>query len=149
MGAKKIMESLTKKIISNDFDFIVANFANPHLVSQSGDREATIKAIEAVDKCLGKIIKNVLAKEGVVVITADHGQAEDLPAALIGQPSLNPVPFILVANQWEGRNIGRLDTLDHDLSLIEPAGELLDVAPTILKIMGLAQPPEMIGRSLI
>ncbi|MFH1173326.1 MAG: hypothetical protein V1692_02240 [bacterium] len=150
LAAKAVAKSLVKRIINDNFDFLAANFANPHLVANSHDRAATVKAIEVVDKCLGKIIKSILAKDGILLVTADHGRAEELGA---DHPSLfplaNPVPLIIVANNYEGRNFGHLETPNGDLSLLEPAGELIDIAPTILKIMGLAQPTEMKGHSLI
>jgi len=151
LAANKIARILIKRIINDQFDFLVANFANPHLVAKTGNKPATARAIETIDKHLGKIVKNVLAKEGAVIITADHGRAEAVDNLGFGRDycPINPVPFLVIHSQLEGRNIGQLDTLESDLSLIEPSGDLLDIAPTILKIMNLPQPKEMIGKSLI
>lgn len=150
LAAKEVAKVLVKRIINDQYDFMAANFANPHLVAKSCDQLATIKAIEVVDKCLGKIIKSVLSKDGVLVVTADHGQAEELGKLENSLfPSFNPVPLVVAANNYKGRNFGLQDTPNYDLSLLEPVGELIDIAPTILRIMGLAQPPEMKGRPLI
>ncbi len=145
MSARKITDEAISGIKDNQFDFIAVNFANPDVLSRTGNKAATIKAIEIVDKCLGRLAKAVLRKEDILLIIADHGRAEDLADFELA----NPVPFLIVGNQWEGRNAGRVNVLNGDLSLLEPIGELIDAAPTILKIMGLAQPAEMKGRPLI
>jgi 2,3-bisphosphoglycerate-independent phosphoglycerate mutase len=153
MSAPKVMDEVIKAIESNKYDFIVLNFANADMVSHTGDLKATIRACETVDKCLGKIVKLVLSKNGVVLISADHGNAEELQNIQTGEidkeHSTNPVPLIIIGNEWEGKTLGTSDVIGSDLSLVTPAGVLSDVAPTILKIMGVKKPKEMTGTSLI
>jgi 2,3-bisphosphoglycerate-independent phosphoglycerate mutase len=94
-----------------------------------------------------------LSKNGVVLVTADHGNAEELQNIKTGEidkeHSTNPVPLIIIGNEWEGKNVGMPDTVGGDLSLVQPSGILADVAPTILKIMNLKKPEDMTGTSLI
>ncbi len=153
MSAFKVTDNLIKAISENKYDFIVVNFANPDMVAHTGNLKATIKACEVCDKCLGKIVPLILSKNGVVLITADHGNTEELQNIQTGkvdkEHSTNPVPFIIIGDQFEGKNIGLPDSLGNDLSLFTPAGVLSDVAPTILKIMDIKKPEEMTGTSLI
>ena len=153
MSAFKVTDEILKAIESNKYDFMVINFANADMVSHSGDLKATINACETIDKCLGKIVKLVLSKNGAVLISADHGNAEELQNIQTGEidkeHSTNPVPLIIIGNQWEGKNVGLPDAVGGDLSLMTSAGVLADIAPTILKIMGVKKPPEMTGTSLI
>jgi 2,3-bisphosphoglycerate-independent phosphoglycerate mutase len=131
----------------------VCNFANTDIVAHTGNLRATIEAVEVVDKCVGKIVNLILGKDGVVFITADHGNAEELQNIKTGEidkeHSTNPVPFIIIGNKWEGKNLGLPDNVGNDLSLITPSGVLADVAPTILKVMGLKEPKDMTGTPLI
>lgn len=148
---------LTKKVIlainDNKYDFIVLNFANADMVAHTGDFAATKKAIETIDTSLGQIAEAVLAKSGVLIFTADHGNAEELinlkTGAIDKEHSTNPVPFILVGKQFEGQNLGFPESPSGDLSLVAPIGILADVAPTILKILELPEPPDMSGAPLI
>lgn len=153
MAAPKITEQLLKIIAENKYDFIAVNYANPDLVSHTGNLKATIKACQTIDKALGKLVPLVLSKNGLVIITADHGNAEELQNIQTGEinttHSTNPVPFIVISNKLEGKNIGMPDSLGSDLSLVKPAGTLADIAPTILKIMDIDKPEEMTGKSLI
>ncbi|MEA3464220.1 MAG: 2,3-bisphosphoglycerate-independent phosphoglycerate mutase [Patescibacteria group bacterium] len=153
MSAFIIAEKLVKAIKEEKYDFIFVNFANPDMVGHTGNIQAAIKAIETVDKCLGKVVKACLDKDGVILVTADHGNAEvmfNMQTGMIDKEhTANPVPFIVVGRQFEGHNLGRQDTPSGDLSLVQPQGILSDVAPTVLKIMGLPKPKEMTGRSLI
>ncbi len=153
MSALEITKKLLKVIEENKYDFIAANFANADMVGHSGLMKPTIKALEVIDKSLGQITDLVLAKGGVVMITADHGNAEELINLQTGEidkeHSNNPVPFIVVGKEWEGQQFTGQDAIGGDLSLIKPVGLLSDVAPSILKVMGLEQPLEMTGRSLI
>jgi len=153
MSAIPITDKILKVVQENEYDFIVVNFANADMIGHTGNIQAAVKGIEIVDKCLGKIIKSVLSKKGVVLITADHGNAEVMFNMQTGQidkeHTANPVPFIVVGEQFEGHSIGKQDSPGVDLSLMQPQGVLSDIAPTILKIMGLPQPKEMTGRSLI
>ena len=153
MSAYQITDRVLKEIRENKYDFIVLNFAGPDMVGHTGNLEATVKSCEVTDECLGKLAETVLARDGVLVITADHGNAEELlnlqTVAVDKEHSTNPVPFIVIAKAYEGKSLDLPEGIGADLSLITPSGMLADVAPTLLKIMGLPQPAEMTGRSLI
>jgi 2,3-bisphosphoglycerate-independent phosphoglycerate mutase len=153
MSAREVTDKLIKAVEDDIYDFIVVNYANADMVGHTGNIKAAVKAVEAVDECLGRLVKSVLAKNGCLVITADHGNAEAEFNMLTGninkEHSTNPVPFIIVGKDFEGKSIGFSDAPGGDLSLVKPQGILSDIAPTILKIIGLPQPPEMSGRSLI
>jgi len=153
MSAKEITSKVIKKINSEIYDFIVINFANPDMVGHTGNINATIKAIEVVDKCVKKIVDNVLAKNGALIVTADHGNAESMIDMQTGsidkEHTTYPAPFIVVSNDLEGKNAGKEDNISNDLSILTPAGILADVAPTVLKLMALEKPAEMTGQSLI
>lgn len=136
MSAYEVAESTVKQIESDQFDVIVLNFANPDMVGHSGKLEPTIRAVEATDECLGKVVEAVLAKGGIAVITADHGNA-DMMMQEDGSPhtahTTNPVPFIIT-----DRNVRLRD-----------GGILADIAPTVLDLLQLEKPAEMSGESLI
>lgn len=153
MSAPEITKRLLEVIKDDKYDFILVNYANADMVGHTGNIEAAIKAVETVDKCLDKLVKSVLSKDGVLVITADHGNAEIMFNMQTGQidkeHSNTPVPFILVGKEFLGKNFGWANTPTNDLSLLEPQGVLSDVAPTVLKIMGIKQPKNMTGVSLI
>ena len=153
MSALEITDQVFKAIEQDGYDFILINFANSDMVGHSGNLSATIKAVEIVDKCVGKIVKAVLARGGLLFITADHGNAEGLFNMQTGmidkEHSANPVPFLIIGQEYEGKSLSLPEAPGGDLSLVQPQGLLSDVAPTILKVMGLEKPPEMTGRSLI
>lgn len=153
MSAKEITKKTIDAIMADKYDFIVLNFANGDMVAHTGDLQASIKAVEVVDDCVKQIIEVVLAKDGVAFITADHGNAEELLNLQTGEVdkehSTYPVPFIVVGKQYEGKTGGAADAPGADLSLTQPSGILSDIAPTILKVMNIEQPPEMTGQSLI
>lgn len=153
MSASEVVKKIVDYIEQDKYDFILVNFANPDMVGHSGNLGATVKAVEVVDQCLGKIVKTALSKGGVVLVTADHGNAEskfNMQTGMIDKEhTANPVPFIIVGKQFEGYNSGTKDAPGGDLSLLQPQGILSDIAPTILKIMGLPKPKEMTGISLI
>ena len=135
MSAYEVAEACVAEINKEIHDAIVLNFANPDMVGHSGMLEPTIKAIEAVDECLGQVVESILAKGGTSVIIADHGNAEVMEVDGIPHTAhtINPVPFIVTKE-----NV----TLRHDASLC-------DVAPTLLKLLGIEQPVEMTGKSVI
>ncbi len=137
MSAAGIAEEVVKGIKRGDFGVIVVNFANADMVGHSGKLEATIKAVEAVDECLGKIFQALQDAGGAWLITADHGNAETM-VNTDGSPhtyhTTNPVPFICVTDNAAVR-------LRND-------GALQDIAPTLLGLLGLPQPKEMKGRDL-
>ncbi|GIO87422.1 2,3-bisphosphoglycerate-independent phosphoglycerate mutase [Paenibacillus faecis] len=136
MSAYEVAEACVKEIEADKHDAIILNFANPDMVGHSGMLEPTKKAVEVTDECVGKVVDAVKAKGGVVVIIADHGNA-DMVFDENGRPftahTTNPVPFIVT---------------DENVILRE-SGILADVAPTLLDLMGLPQPPEMTGQSMI
>ena len=140
MSAAGIADHVVKAVTHGDFDAIVMNFANADMVGHSGQLEATIKAVEAVDECLGRIYQamNQLAAPGAWVITADHGNAETMIDPKTGGPhtyhTTNPVPFVLVSSDANARLRGD--------------GSLRDIAPTLLALLGYPPPAEMTGRDL-
>ncbi len=152
MAAQEICDAVVKAILSEKYDFIVLNFANADMVAHTGNEAATIRAVEFLDARLGDIADAVLAKEGMLVITADHGNAEVLLNVQTGEidkeHNTSPVPFLAIASSLRGKSAGGADAVGGDLSLLTPAGVLGDVAPTMLKIMELPIPAEMTGRPL-
>jgi 2,3-bisphosphoglycerate-independent phosphoglycerate mutase len=139
MSARQVTEALVKKFSSEDISLVIANFANADMVGHTGNFEASIKACEVIDECLGKVVDAALSKNGRVVITADHGNIEQLIDYDTGMPhtahTINRVPMILVDEQ---RKQSRLEE-----------GTAIDVAPTVLHLLGVPQPEEMTGHSLI
>lgn len=149
MSTREIKDRVVQEILTKKYKLIVINLANVDMVGHTGNLKAAVKAVETVDEALKDIVHATLDMNGVVVITADHGNAEEMmnvqTGDIIKEHSSNPVPFILIGKQWEGQN-----TLQsHDLSRLRPVGMLADVAPTILQILGMDRPAEMTGRSLI
>ncbi len=153
MSALEITKTLLEKIDENIYDFILVNFANADMIGHTGNIKAAVIGVETVDECLGRIVKKVLKYDGLVLITADHGNAEIMFNMQSGQidkeHTSNPVPFILVGNDYRGKNFEWQKTPVSDLSLINPQGILPDVAPTILKILNIKKPKEMTGFSII
>jgi len=151
MSCRKITERLISEINTGKYDFCVVNYANADMVGHTGVFPAIIKAIEAVDECLGQLVAAVLDIDGALVITADHGNAEekiDLQTGfIIKEHSTNPVPLIIVAKEWENHPTAL--ALGNDLSSLTPIGLLSDVAPTVLALMGLEKPKEMTGQNLL
>lgn len=149
MNAWGIVKEVKRALSKSKYHFVMLNFANPDMVGHTGNLEATIKACEVVDGAIGEIAKEVLARDGVLLITADHGNAEELLAydtlsyffttrdgTTETGHSNNPVPFFIISNQLKNKNT----TL--------PQGKLADVAPTILDILNIAKPDLMTGKSL-
>ncbi|MFC1787648.1 2,3-bisphosphoglycerate-independent phosphoglycerate mutase [Patescibacteria group bacterium] len=153
MSARELTNRLIKELKTDQYDFVVINFANPDMVAHTGNLPASIKAVEVVDECLGKITSEVLKRDGVLIITADHGNAEELlnlrTQDMDKEHATNPVPFIVIGNQYEGQPSPSGEVPDGDLSLVPPIGMLADVAPTVISIMGLEQPPQMTGQPLL
>jgi 2,3-bisphosphoglycerate-independent phosphoglycerate mutase len=141
MSSIELTQTLIERVNTNLYDFIVVNFANPDMVGHTGNLEAGIKACEYADQNIGKIIEAVDKYNGVVIVTADHGNVEEMINLTTGgidtEHSTNPVPLIVHGHQFA--------SLPHNL----PRGILADVAPTILKIMGIKKPDTMSGQSLI
>jgi 2,3-bisphosphoglycerate-independent phosphoglycerate mutase len=140
MSAAGIADAVIHAVEKGRFDAIIMNFANADMVGHSGKLEATIKAVETVDECLGRIYQALrdLHSRPAWIITADHGNAETMIDPVTGGPhtyhTTNPVPFILVSDN--GRAAPR------------PGGSLRDIAPTMLEILGVPEPEEMTGRDL-
>ena len=153
MSAPEITKEVVRAIEADDYDVIFVNYANADMVGHTADFEATVRGIEAIDKALGAIADHVLAKDGVLIITADHGNAEEMTnihtQATDKTHSTNNIPFLIVANKFRGQAGLGGDPPNGDLSLINPVGMLADVAPTVLNILEIKQPPEMTGRSLM
>lgn len=135
MSAYEVTERLIEELNKDQYGFIVLNFANGDMVGHTGDFNATIKALETVDSCLGKIINAIDSKSGTIIVTADHGNSDEMldkEGHILTTHSLNKVPFIINRK---------------DIKLKE--GKLADIAPTILKLMNLPIPEEMTGNILI
>ena len=149
MSAREITDALIEAL--PQYDFILVNFANADMVGHTGNFEATAKAIEVLDECLGRIRDKILQLGGVLVITADHGNSEEKRYRLTGEKrtkhSSNPVPFYLVASQFRHKTPRTAQEIQERLGQIE--GVLSDVAPTILDLMGLSVPSEMTGINLL
>ncbi len=126
-------------IKSDKYDVIIINFANPDMVGHTGVEAAAIQAIEAVDECVGKAVDAIKEVDGQMFICADHGNAEQLIDYETKQPftahTINPVPFILVNYD--------------DAYTLREGGCLADIAPTLIEMMGMTQPEEMTGKSLL
>ena len=137
MSAYEVTDKLLEAIDKDKYDVIILNYANPDMVGHTGNLQAAIKALEAIDECVGKVIEKIEEKKGVLLITADHGNIEQMIDYKTGEPhtahTTNPVPLIIVG-------------LDN-ISLKE--GKLADLTPTMLDIMNLEKPEEMTGESLI
>jgi 2,3-bisphosphoglycerate-independent phosphoglycerate mutase len=140
MSAKEVCEKVLARIASHDDDFILVNFANADMVGHTGVIEAAIVAAETVDRQVARLCDAVLAKGGAALVTADHGNSEQMRDPITGEPhtahTLNPVPLIL------------LDETRRNVRM-RSCGALCDVAPTALELFGIEQPAEMTGRSLI
>ncbi len=153
MSAFALTKEVVKAIDKKEYDLVVVNYANADMVGHTGNRDATIKACEAVDKCLGDVVEHTLALGGVAVVTADHGNAEEVLNLQTGEMdkehSTNPVPLLVIGRDFLGQAGPEGDPPEGDLSLLPPVGVLADVAPTVLKLMGLEKPPEMTGTPLV
>ncbi len=152
MSALEVTAKLTKTIMQEKHDFFLVNFANPDMVGHTGDVKATIKAIETVDYCIGQIIDLVLSKGGNCIITADHGNCEELRNLQTGEiskdHSTNPVPCIIIGRDFQGKSNPESQLIGNDLSLLRPVGLLSDVPTTILKLMEIEPPRYMTGQPL-
>lgn len=139
MSAYEVCDKLCEAIRSQEYDVIIINFANPDMVGHTGVESAAIKAVEAVDECVGKAVAAIKEVNGQMFICADHGNAEQLVDYTTGEPftahTTNPVPFILV-------------NADPAYTLRE-GGRLADIIPTLIELMGMEQPAEMTGKSLL
>jgi 2,3-bisphosphoglycerate-independent phosphoglycerate mutase len=139
MSAEGVADAVVKAIEKGTFDFIIVNFANADMVGHSGKLEAAIRAVEAVDACLGRIYALLRRRAGAMLITADHGNAEMMIDPVTGGPhtyhTTNPVPFLVVSPNGRG-------------FALREGGSLRDIAPTLLGMAGIPPPAEMTGRDL-
>ena len=139
MSAYEVTEKVIEAIKQDKYDNIILNYANPDMVGHTGSLEAAIKAVETIDECVGKVVKLVEEKKGNILITADHGNAEQMIDHKTGEPhtahTTNPVPLILVTS--------------NDKLKLKSGGKLADLAPTMLDLMNLKKPVEMTGNSLL
>ena len=139
MSARPVTEALVKYLREQDVGMVIANYANADMVGHTGNFEASVKAVEVIDECLGKVVDAVLDKKGKAIITADHGNIEQLIDYDTGMPhtahTTNLVPVILIDE-------------DHRKCRLHQ-GTAIDVAPTVMQLLGLPLPAEMTGRSLI
>jgi 2,3-bisphosphoglycerate-independent phosphoglycerate mutase len=153
MSAYAIADRIVQEVGRGNYDVILGNFANADMVGHTGNLQSTIRAVEVIDECLGKIVHAVLAEGGAVLITADHGNAEEVlnlqTHDMDKEHSTNPVPFWIIAQEFEGKAGISGDVPEGDLSLLPPVGMLADVAPTLLALVGVTQPPDMTGTSLL
>lgn len=137
MNAIKLTDNLVEAIESGKYDVIICNYANPDMVGHSGNFHAAVKAIETIDDCLSRLMIAIEKSGGEMLVTADHGNAEMMFNIETGQPhtahTTNPVPFVYFGREAK----------------MESTGALSDVAPTLLYLMGIEQPTEMTGRSLV
>jgi 2,3-bisphosphoglycerate-independent phosphoglycerate mutase len=138
MSAYELTDEVIRRLVTDEYDMFILNFANPDMVGHTGVFEAAKKAVEVVDECMGRVVDKILEKDGTVFITADHGNAEQMIDYSTGEPmtahTTDPVPFLFVANNAAEMRSG---------------GVLADIAPTMLKVMGLEVPIEMTGKTLI
>jgi 2,3-bisphosphoglycerate-independent phosphoglycerate mutase len=136
MSAYEVTDRVIEEIEKDKYDFILINYANPDMVGHTGIMEAAVKACEVVDECISKVIPKILEKGGVVLLTADHGNADQMVDTETGKPhtahTSNPVPLIVAG-------LGNVSLKN---------GALCDIAPTVLKIMGIQKPEEMTGQPL-
>ncbi len=138
MSAPEVTDKFLEAIKSGRYKVIIMNYANSDMVGHTGDMQATVKALETVDNCVGKVVQSVLDRDGTVLITADHGNAEEMVDSeghIVTAHTTNPVPFIYVSRDAEGARLRE--------------GSLRDIAPTILKLLGIPKPSEMTGDTLI
>ena len=138
MSAYELADKVVERIRTYDDNFLIINFANPDMVGHTGVISATKKAVEAVDECAGRLVRAMLDKGGAAIVTADHGNAEQMVNLITGEPhtyhTINPVSLFVIADRYFE---------------LHPRGKLADVAPTILHLLGLEPPPDMTGHSLI
>ena len=139
MSAYEVTDKVCEALENDKYDVVILNFANTDMVGHTGSLQAAIKAVEAVDECVGRIVKIIEEKQGNLLITADHGNAEQMIDYKTGEPhtahTTNPVPIILVTANKEYK--------------LKENGKLADLAPTMLDLMGINKPEEMTGESLL
>jgi 2,3-bisphosphoglycerate-independent phosphoglycerate mutase len=144
MSALAVTETVVAKVASGAYDFILINYANPDMVGHTGKLEPAIEAVRVIDRCLEQVVTSVLARGGAVVLTADHGNLEQMFDEAGGPHTAhttNPVPCILIDRRLRSDAANRPAVASH--------GIFADIAPTLLALMGITQPTEMTGRPLV
>ena len=148
MMAGPITDRLIDATESHGFDFILVNYSNPDTIAHTANYEAGLRAVEVIDKEIGRLLKVAINPDTVLIITSDHGNIEEMINPTTARPEsqhdANPVPLYLIAPEFKGRKFTNWGNLSG-----ETMGSLADVAPTILELMGIQKPPEMAGRSLL
>src|SRR5678815_3662502 len=139
MSARPVTEAPVKQLREQDVGLVIANYANADMVGHTGNFEAAVQACEVIDECIGKVVDAAMSKKGKIIITADHGNIEQLidydTGKLHTAHTTNPVPVILVDDEGKNFHLNQ--------------GTGIDIAPTVLQLLGLPQPKEMTGHSLI
>lgn len=139
MSAYELTAAIEAELDKDIYDFVVINFANPDMVGHTGNFDATVEAVEVTDELVGRLTEKVLEKNGVVLLTSDHGKAEVMEDRMNGGAwtahTSNRVPFILISNEYTNVELDK--------------GSLIDIAPTTLELLGLEKPEEMTGKSLV
>lgn len=153
MSVRQVADTIIKELQHRRYHFIVANFANADMVGHTGNLQAAIQAIEATDEAVGLVAQAVLNMNGTLVVTADHGNAEEMINLQTGEidkeHSTNPVPCIMANGALATQRSLWPPVIDGNLSAAQPVGVLSDVAPTVLQLLGIQPPTEMTSRSLI
>lgn len=153
MSATDIGDRIIEALSEEDYQFIVANFANADMVGHTGNLEATKKSVEVVDTQMGRIVEAVLNKGGQVIITADHGNAEKMidphSGEMMKEHTTNPVPCIMISAALKERRHLFPPVENGDLSRLQPFGVLSDVGPTVLSLLGIERPEGMSGKPLV
>ena len=140
MSAHEVANVVLERLDSDKYDAIVVNFANPDMVGHTGDLSAAVAAAETVDECVGKVLDKIKSMGGIAIITADHGNFEKMTDGAPDSPhtahTIGDVPLVVFDDRYKGKTL-------------REGGTLADIAPTLLEMMGLSQPKEMTGQSLL
>ena len=135
MSAYEITDTLLNELDKDKHDVVILNFANGDMVGHTGNMEATVKAVETIDECIGKIYDKIQEKNGLLIVTADHGNSDymlDDENNVVTSHSVYPVPFLITSNEYKLKS-----------------GKLADIAPTLLTLLGVDIPSEMTGDILL
>ena len=153
LATKRIIRESVKAVKSEKYDFIVAACSALDITAASGDFAETVKVVETLDKSLRSLANEILERRGILIISASGGNAERMKDMATDLPDNNltdnPVPFIIIGHDFKGKTIGLTDAPEGDLSLLEPAGSLSDITPTILALMGIEKDGQMSGINLV
>ena len=148
MMASAITDRLLETTQASSFDFILVNYANSDTIGHTANFDAGVKAVQVIDKEIGRLLKSVISPDTTIIITSDHGNIEEMANPSTGLPESqhdpNPVPFYLISPEFRGRKFANWQNMEN-----ETMGSLTDVAPTILKLMGIQKPVEMTGQNLL